>query len=589
MKFRKKRVKIAMIVALLLVILIPLIVMVVSKHFTAQEQAIRDNWSEEVSSLVGTDEEEEVRLNDAGLESDLPILRLVPFEIEEEGFTYYDTDVQDRLRGTLETLKEFRTDWDADAPLAVLNPYGTGSNGLYLYFTTDYATKISYKISVEDDSILDYSAVARDSSAKEYTKEHEFQIIGLVPGKTNKVTMTMTGTWGNVRKKVSFEITMPENKSGYPTQLEYTQGESVEGLSDGLYAMMRTNGYLGYGFFFDNEGVMRYEMVLEGYGLDRILDQGDGTILTCVSSSKLARMDGVGRVIQTYSLDGYQLHHDIQPAKEGKILALAEHEDTANVEDLVLEIDLKSGEVTELLDFKKIMNEYYEQETRPVSAADDFFWQAGEEDWIHLNTLQYMQENDSLVVSSRETSTIIKVQSIHNSQSLDWLVGDSAFWEDTAYADLCLTKEGDFVPQYGQHSVEYVGAKNEPGVYELRMYNNNFWSLNTRDYEADLDDSVGTELYGGEGVSSQVYIYEIDENERSYRLESSFEVPYSSIVSNAAPASNTDNWIVNSGMANVFGEYDSQGELIREYAYTCTMQGYRTFKLTMENFWFLEP
>ena len=293
---------------------------------------------------------------------------------------------------------------------------------MYLYFTTDYATKISYKISVEDDSILDYSAVARDSSAKEYTKEHEFQIIGLVPGKTNKVTMTMTGTWGNVRKKVSFEITMPENKSGYPTQLEYTQGESVEGLSDGLYAMMRTNVYLGYGFFFDNEGVMRYEMVLEGYGLDRILDQGDGTILTCVSSSKLARMDGVGRVIQTYSLDGYQLHHDIQPAKEGKILALAEHEDTANVEDLVLEIDLKSGEVTELLDFKKIMNEYYEQETRPVSAADDFFWQAGEEDWIHLNTLQYMQENDSLVVSSRETSTIIKVQSIHNSPSLDWLV-----------------------------------------------------------------------------------------------------------------------------------------------------------------------
>ena len=82
------------------------------------------------------------------------------------------------------------------------------------------------------------------------------------------------------------------------------------------------------------------------------------------------------------------------------------------------------------MDLKKIMNEYYEQETRPVSAADDFFWQAGEEDWIHLNTLQYMQENDSLVVSSRETSTIIKVQSIHNSPSLDWLVGDSAFWED---------------------------------------------------------------------------------------------------------------------------------------------------------------
>lgn len=43
--------------------------------------------------------------------------------------------------------------------------------------------------------------------------------------------------------------------------------------------------------------------------------------------------------------------------------------------------------------------------------------------------------------------------------------------------------------------------------------------------------------------------------------------------------------MVNSGVAMVFGEYDADGELIREYAYECTMQNYRTFKYEM-NIWF---
>ena len=36
----------------------------------------------------------------------------------------------------------------------------------------------------------------------------------------------------------------------------------------------------------------------------------------------------------------------------------------------------------------------------------------------------------------------------------------------------------------------------------------------------------------------------------------------------------------------VFGEYDADGELIRQYTYECTMQNYRTFKYNMDlRFW----
>ncbi len=232
------------------------------------------------------------------------------------------------------------------------------------------------------------------------------------------------------------------------------------------------------------------------------------------------------------------------------------------------------------------MADYYAM-TRPINATDPFFWQAGEWDWIHLNSLQYMPEEDSLIVSSRETSTIIKVKGIHTAPEVGWLAGDERFWADTPYADLCLTQEGDFVPQYGQHCVEFLQNGEEDGVYYLLLYNNNYWSLNSRDgLELEVADTVGTDLYGDGSETSQVYVYKIDENARTFALTQSFDVPYSSIVSNGTPYGENGHWVVNSGVSMVFGEYDSAGNLIREYAYECTMQNYRTFKYDYQGFWF---
>ena len=580
-----KRLAVILIVAAVaLAILIPVAVLAVSKLFTAQEHAVRTGWSFETGDVIAELEEWQVDFAEAELGDGLRAIQLVPQDIEEEGFTFYDLEVQQRLDGALQDIKAARgMSWTATTPLAVLNPFGTGSNGLYLYFETEQDTKVTYTIHVEAGGISDFTAEAADYSGQEYTKRHEFQLIGLVPGERNEVTLTMTGKWGNTRQVVRFSVDMPEPSSGYPTRLEVTEGSSDQPQAEGLFAMMRVNGYLGYGFFFDDDGVMRYEMVLEGYGFDRLLFDGD-EILTCVSSSKLARIDGLGRVTQIYTLDGYDLHHDIGYGADGELLALAEEVGGETVEDRLLSIDLETGEVTQLLDFSQLMEPYFEM-TRKVGPTDDFFWQAGEWDWLHLNSLQYMPEDDSLIVSSRETSAIIKVKGLHSQPELDWLAGDGRFWQDTPYAGLCLTQVGDFVPQYGQHCVEYLADGEEDGVYYLAVYNNNYWSLNSRDFTLEVADSVGTGLYLTDDETSQVYVYRIDENDRAFALEDSFDVPYSSIVSNGSQCGDQGNWVVNSGVAMVFGEYDADGELIREYAYECTMQNYRTFKYEM-NIWF---
>ena len=581
----KKKLWIALAVILLLIIAVPAVAMYIGKSFTAKETAVRTDWTTEVGDVIDQNEELQIQYAEAELGEGLEVLQLVPMDVEEEGFTYYDTAVQERLAGALEELKTGSMKWTAQTPLAVLNPYGTGSNGLYLYFETDRNRQVSYTIHVEDASIPDFTATAAETGDRQYSKTHEFQIIGLVPGMTNEVTLTLTGSWGNVRQNVHFTVDMPEPQSGYPVRLEYTDGDSEAEPAEGLYTMMRINGHLGYSFFFDDEGVLRYEMVLEGYGPDRILFDDDD-IITCVSSGKLARINGLGRVEQVCELGEYVLHHDIGFGQEGEILALAEIDGAENVEDQLLSIDMETGEVVHLIDFTEAMSGYFDM-TRPIKATDPFFWQAGEWDWIHLNSLQYLEEEDSLIVSSRETSTIIKLEQIHGEPELAWLAGDERFWEDTPYAEYCLEQEGDFVPQYGQHCVEYLRAGEEDGVYYLSLFDNNYWCLNSRDdFEMEVSDAVGTDLYGLGSEVSHVYVYKIDENAGTFALEESFDVPYSSIVSNGSQCGTEGNWIVNSGVSKVFGEYDAEGRLIREFAYECDMQNYRTFKYDYTGFWF---
>lgn len=574
-----------------------IITMAVAKSFVGAEQQVRSDWSTDTGELITSSDELGLELHAADMNSDLRVAQIVPTDIDEEGFTYYDTDVQERIAQLVGSLKGKRT-WEASNPLAILNPFGTGSNGLYLYFTTDLDTQVTYTIEADGTTPFTRTAAntfldeekARESESRAFTREHEFQIVGLVPGKTNHVTLAVTGEFGVQRQTVTFALDMPDTESGYDTQLASTDGPSSAEPSDGLYALVRVNGHLGYTYFFDNDGTLRYEMETEGYGLDRFLSY-EGDLLVCSSSSSIARLDGLGRVKRVYELAGYEMHHDLQTSGEHTIVILAEHDDTVTVEDVVLELDLESGKVTELVDFTDFMSDYVDDCTHVIGPTGTFFWQAGENDWLHLNTILYQEQDDAIIVSSRETSTIMKVSDVHATPTIDWFAGDGSFWEDTPYEKYCLDAVGDFTPQFGQHSVEYDGAGEADGTYYLLMYDNNYWANSTRSgYSAQLDDGVSTDLYGVAGDKSHVYRYLVDENARTFELVESFDVPYSSIVSNVQRLDDGNGsdgeYVVNSGISKVFGEYDADGQLIRQFAYECTMQTYRAFKHDFTGFWF---
>ena len=72
--------------------------------------------------------------------------------------------------------------------------------------------------------------------------------------------------------------------------------------------------------------------------------------------------------------------------------------------------------------------------------------------WIHINSIELLG-TDSLLLSSRETSTIIKIDNIYDEPTVDYLIGSPNFWEGSGYEDLLLTQDGEFSLQAGQHAL----------------------------------------------------------------------------------------------------------------------------------------
>ena len=580
----KRKILKRLIIAAVCVVCAVVVFEIVVRVMMDSEMRSRDDWNVQVGEHQYTSEERAVSVYDASVESTISVSRIVPDEYEEDGFTYYDEDVQQRLGQQL--MEMVGQGASMDAPLAVLDPFGTGSNGLLLSFQTERRSQIRYTVHTTSAELPDYTAVAQSSAdGNSFSRNHCFLLIGLVPGETNEVTLEALGERGRVQQTVTFTIDMPEAVSGYANQLDTSDGDSTAALTDGLYYAMGLGDYYGYTFFFDNDGVLRYEMVLEGFHSDRFL-YTDGGLYTCVSSRKIALMSPLGQAVRVYDLGQYELHHDINWGPDGTILALVNDTEQDTVMDVVISLDPATGEVSEVVDFSEQMDGYYGEMTHPVPITGGSFWQAGEDDWLHLNSVQYMEKDDSILVSSRETSTIIKVSDIGGTPTLSAFIGDPAFWADTPYADLCYAMDGDFVAQYGQHDVELVADDSlEDGQYLLRMYDNNYWSLSTRDgYDPELADSVSTSLTSGD--ASYITFYLVDDNAKTFSLVEQHAVPYSAIVSNAQEIGG--NFVVNSGVAHQFGEYDSDGNLIRAFDYDCMMNGYRVMKGDFVGYWFQE-
>ena len=86
-----------LLIAALCVVCAVVIFEIVVRVLMDSEMRSRDDWNVQVGEHQYTSEERNVSVYDAPCQASISVSRIVPDEYEEEGFTYYDEDVQQRL------------------------------------------------------------------------------------------------------------------------------------------------------------------------------------------------------------------------------------------------------------------------------------------------------------------------------------------------------------------------------------------------------------------------------------------------------------------------------------------------------------
>lgn len=535
---------------------------IIQKHRSSVAQTTQGNLVNRLTSATG---------------STIHILNYSDLAIEKMA-DVYQLSTQEKIQEQLLQLIESQTPTFTQ-PLIVSNPFLTNTTGLYLAFSTEEAVKISYRIDAQG-----YPSFEKNlKQNEEYATSHQYQIIGCIPNVDNLITLTAT-TQDGQQQQMQFHYTPPKLSTTSEMNYQLSKQESDESLSEGLFAVIGNQAGEKATYLVDNDGYIRAEMPIVNYNSMRLVFNDQQEMFMAVSDSKIVKLNALGQVKQVLDLANtdYLIHHDYILNDKNQLIALATSKTAKKqagyVEDRIITIDLYTQEVTEIANFEELLPDLYQKATGIEEHSNN----KGYLDPVHINSLQ-LTDNQQLLVSSRETSTILALKPDEQGiYQVEYMMGNEAIWQGVGECgQLLLEKEGSFTSQYGQHSITYETAEDlSAGQYYLSLFNNNSTIMDSR-----IDISLAEIADKTAGKTSKYMKYLVDEKTNSYKLVESFDVPYSAYVSSVQNYQN--HIIVDSGQQATFAEYTNSGKLIQRFTQkTDTKYLYRVYKYDFKNYYF---
>ena len=92
-------------------------------------------------------------------------------------------------------------------------------------------------------------------------------------------------------------------------------------------------------------------------------------------------------------------------------------------------------------------------------------------DWAHINSIEYIAKDDSVVISMRNVHTIAKI-SLEKGE-LVWILTNPKFYKETNVEDKVLKPEGDIKWFFQQHAIQIVhDEKNKDGRLHIMLFDN---------------------------------------------------------------------------------------------------------------------
>ena len=486
-----------------------------------------------------------------------------------------------------------KRDYSEEDPLWAYNPYGTNPESLYMYFKSKGRFYCRYTVSVDDDKIPDFTRTLDNGASGNVAMEHEYQIIGLVPDKTNYLIFRLYNKKDELANTLYYKVDMPKSYSGAQTILKLEEGRSKTPLQNGLYTVFAGTGTKKQAvLLYDNSGVLRGEFPTKeiGYNMEQIYD----TLVYEVDDNTLARVNELGQVVDCLEIPLHHIYGEFAYDGAGAVYVLAQPVQRSQSLGSVVKVEVNSGDVSDALDLSDIPSL-----VKLVKRADKSGKLKGR-NYMAPDSVQVTGINQLLLGSSKY-STIMKVSNVNSLMpKLDYMMTDQKLWNISGKGKAMkrlrkklLTKalaDGQAEPTQATPIVNSIldsGKTNTPELFRSQYGQNALVvekSSNLAEgqyYVGMLNNNAGRGA-SGQKNNSYYYKYLVDESAGTYALLEKERLTWNEKGGNVTPYD--ESFLYCRSGDHIFEETGKDGRQIRSFHVKGTL--YRVYKNDWKGFWF---
>lgn len=353
-----------------------------------------------------------------------------------------------------------------------VNPYGTSPLAALMIFKTDKAAKVTYTVVGKTDN------TSITNTVKGYQTTHQVPIVGLYANYSNQVQVTLTYKDGTTEQK-TFTIKtgkLPKNLRDTKITVSKSNKSKMEIGNNELTYINKTSEEP---FAVDADGNIRWYSTLYSRHTFVQLSNGHLLIQNRTNGNKgsynvLSETDYLGRIYRRYrfsdklgksSLEQYitAVHHDALELPNHNLLVTISGGDKY-AEDVIAEIDYKTGKTVKVIDFKKLLPSSMYRNYNSTTTK------GGKIDWLHMNSLYYDQKTGNLLISARNQDITMSIN--YKTGKINWIYSGKkkSSWPKKYRSKLLTPTKGTKITG-GQHDLTLLSDKN--GKLKVLLYDNN--------------------------------------------------------------------------------------------------------------------
>ena len=336
--------------------------------------------------------------------------------------------IEDSLVMNQEKIEEnFKSEgYTIENPNIILNPYEISPLTALVIFETEEVVEPTVIINGKDENTTFTNTFGS-------SKIHYLPIYGLYPDYNNEIIIK----YGDISKTIYIKTDKLPDDFILPTKVESDKTR----LDNELYFFSPSSK--GYMCAYDVNGDVRWYLTESfTWNINRLKN---GNLLISTErlvnppyyTTGLYEINLLGKIYTEYKLDG-GYHHDYFEMENGNILVASDDFKSGTVEDYIVELNRKTGNVVKTFNLKDVLN---------TTDGKSENWI--EYDWFHNNSIWYDKNTNSITLSGRHQDAVINID--YNTGKLNWIIGDPTNWS-SEYQKYFFTPIGDFEWQWSQHA-----------------------------------------------------------------------------------------------------------------------------------------